>query len=738
MVYEQQNYIKGWDMKQILSNLGECLKRQLAVWPKAEQAFQNLSTVKSRTISSSGLKLQFNPSRIVSTAANISKEGISNRSCFLCEETRPAEQIAYPLEDGYELLVNPFPILKEHFTVISHKHQPQSIKESLDIFLKIASALEPGYVVFYNGPRSGASAPDHLHLQIGSNDGIPLIDKICNNKWNSNSNISTISPFGFPVTIVKGDNKSDILSVIETIPVLDGEYEPRMNIIACKHQGTIYTAIIKRGKHRPNCYYSDGDDKRLVSPGTLDMCGLVITPREEDFNCLKEKEILSIYREVTPYQPLLQVGVLYNEQIDFSLNGIFTDGMDNFSGEQSVTTADGNILWQGKKRDTLKLKPTTSDCTFTLHNVTIGIGFHWERKEEQLFSGELSFKTEDNKIWAINGIPVEEYLVSVISSEMKPSASPEFLKAHAVISRSWVMAQCKSNRYNPPAIIKNHQHSDDGNADRIIKWYDHEQHTLFDVCADDHCQRYQGKSRIINSAASRAIQDTYGEILTYNGFLCDARFSKCCGGITEEFESCWQEKHHPYLTILRDHRNNSESIPDLRNEESAKEWILETPKSFCGSADKGILQKSLNGYDLETPDFYRWRVEYTVSQLTELFTKKSGLDIGTITDLKPIKRGGSGRIIELEITGEKRTVVIGKELEIRRVLSETHLYSSAFTVSKEYDEMGNLSQFILDGAGWGHGVGLCQIGAAAMGEKGYSYREILQHYYSGTDLKRCY
>ena len=724
-------------MKQTIANLDKCLESQLAAWPKAEQAFKNLSTVKTRTISSSGLKLQFNPSRIVSTAANISREGIEKRACFLCRDTRPAEQQVFPLEDGYELLVNPYPILKEHFTVVSTKHQPQSIRESINIFLKIASNLEPGYVVFYNGPRSGASAPDHLHLQIGSNDGIPLIDKICNNQWNSNSNISTISPFGFPVKVIKGDNKEDILSVIDSIPIIDGEYEPRMNIIACNHQGTVYTAIIKRGKHRPNCYYADGAEKRLVSPGTLDMCGLIITPREDDFNNLTEREILDIYREVTPSQPLLQVGIVCAETICFFLNGNFTDGTNIFSGEQSVSISENRILWQGEKVESLKLQPISASSTFALHDVTIGIGFHWERKEEQLFGGELLLKAENNKLWAINGIPIEEYLVSVISSEMKPSASAEFLKAHAVISRSWVISQCRSSRYNLPESASLCKHSEGSDSDRIIKWYDHEQHTLFDVCADDHCQRYQGRSRVINSAAAKAIQETFSEIITYNGYLCDARFSKCCGGVTEEFESCWQDTHHPYLTVLKDNRNSG-NIPDLRNEENAKEWILSAPKSFCGSTISKTLQKSLNGYDLETPDFYRWRVEYTVSELTELFQRKSGLDIGTITDLKPLKRGGSGRIIELEVTGSRRSIVIGKELEIRRVLSESHLYSSAFVVSKEYDSQGNISKIVLNGAGWGHGVGLCQIGAATMGDLGYSYKDILQHYYPGTELKRCY
>ena len=724
-------------MEQVLNNLDECLKSQLQVWPKAKKAFENLSTVKSRTISSSGLKLQFNPSRIVATAANISKEGIESRACFLCEETRPAEQIAFNMGNDYELLVNPYPILKEHFRVISHKHQPQSVKVALPMFMNIAKNLKPGYVVFYNGPRSGASAPDHLHLQIGSNDGIPLIDKICENRWNSNSNINTIAPFGFPVTVIKGDNIDDVLSTINSIPIIDGEYEPRINVIACKHCGEVYTAIIKRGKHRPNCYYSSGTDKKLVSPGTLDMCGLIITPREEDFNNLTENDILSVFKEVTPIQPLLQVGITHSDKIEFILNGIFTDGMRHFNGKQCITIKDNALLWQDHIVTSLSLKPTSPECTFTLRNVTIGIGFHWEREEEQIFEGNLIFKIDNNQIWAINEIAVEKYLESVVSSEMKPTAPFDFLKAHAVISRSWVIAQCRSGRHTATQMETAHNETTNNNSDRLIKWYDHEQHTLFDVCADDHCQRYQGKSRIINSAARQAIAETNGEILTHNGYLCDARFSKCCGGVTEEFESCWQEIHHPYLTVLNDARNN-DSLPDLRNEENATKWILDTPKSFCGNADKSILKKSLNGYDLETPDYYRWSVEYTVSQITELFYRKSGLDIGRIIDMKPIKRGGSGRIIELEVTGTKRSVTIGKELEIRRVLSETHLYSSAFVVTKKYDENGEIGKFILNGAGWGHGVGLCQIGAAVMGSKGYSYREILQHYYPETELKRCY
>ena len=379
--------------------------------------------------------------------------------------------------------------------------------------------------------------------------------------------------------------------------------------------------------------------------------------------------------------------------------------------------------------DSLTLKPNDHSATFTLHDVTIGIGFHWERKEEQTFSGQLKFIVEDGLVRAINILPVEDYLTSVISSEMKPTASREFLRAHAVISRSWVLAQLRSP-YHKADTAK--PITNDHILNRIIKWYDHDQHTLFDVCADDHCQRYQGRTRIISAAAQAAVKDTFGQTLVSEGHLCDARFSKCCGGITEQFETCWQDEHKPYLVALRDSSINEGALPDLTVEENARQWILSDPKSFCNSADGNILSESLNGYDLETPDFYRWTVEYTTTQISDIFRRKSGLDIGDIVDLRPIKRGPSGRIYELEIKGTKSTVTIGKELEIRRTLSESHLFSSAFVIEKTPDG------FILKGAGWGHGVGLCQIGAAVMAAKGYTYREILQHYYPHTDLGRFY
>ena len=715
----------------IFRHLDACLEQQLSVWPAAREAFANLEKVQTRVLSSSGLALQHNPARILSTTAKIKPADIAARSCFLCQDSRPKEQIAIDAGNGFDLLVNPYPILREHFCVVSHEHRPQMFRDCCDKMLQIASQLGPDHMIFYNGPRSGASAPDHLHMQIGRSHGIPLVDMLRNNEPSGKEGPVTIQPFGFPVIILKGDNPDQLMDYINGMTVYDNEYEPRMNILSINREGQVITAIIPRGKHRPDCYYAQDSSKILVSPGAVDMFGLIITPRKEDFESLTERQVLDIYHQVTPQQPKISVGIMAAAQIRFCLNDSYTDGRSSFEGEMSISAVQGRLSWNGILIDSLTLKPNEHNSTFTLHDVTIGIGFHWERKEEQTFSGQLNFIIDNGLVRAINILPVEEYLTSVISSEMKPTAPKEFLKAHAVISRSWVLAQLRSP-YRRDAHPGTPPPAHDYLRDRIIKWYDHDQHTLFDVCADDHCQRYQGRTRIISAAAQAAVKETMGQTLVFEGHLCDARFSKCCGGITEQFETCWQDEHKPYLVPLRDSSVNEGPLPDLTVEENARQWILSQPKSFCNSADGNILSESLNGYDLETPDYYRWTVEYTTQQISDIFKRKSGLDIGQIQVLRPVKRGPSGRIEELEITGTLSTVTIGKELEIRRTLSESHLFSSAFVVEK------TPSGFILHGAGWGHGVGLCQIGAAVMASKGYTYREILRHYYPGTDLGRFY
>lgn len=416
------------------------------------------------------------------------------------------------------------------------------------------------------------------------------------------------------------------------------------------------------------------------------------------------------------HEPMVSVGIVGAKSITFSLNGYGTTAESH-----TAELHNGLIVLDGEAHTQCCFKPQSPDDSFSLKDVVIGVNFHWERKETQTFRGTLKLLANNGKIWAINELPVEDYLESVISSEMSATSSLPLLMAHAVISRSWLMSQLENKA--KPNTQERH-----GNA--FIRWYDHTDHTLFNVCADDHCQRYQGITMETSPNVAEAIRRTRGEILTYGSEICDARFSKCCGGAMEEFQYCWADTPKPYLKAIGD--TESGQIPDLTIEENARQWILSEPESFCNTKDKRILSQVLNDYDQETTDFYRWHVSYQQAQLSELVNRKLGVDLGTITDLVPLKRGKSGRIYELKIVGSKQTIVVGKELEIRRALSESHLYSSAFVVDKHDDT------FDIHGAGWGHGVGLCQIGAAVMGDQGYSYDTILKHYYPGAQIEKAW
>ena len=430
-------------------------------------------------------------------------------------------------------------------------------------------------------------------------------------------------------------------------------------------------------------------------------------------------------------EPVITVGILSGKEIGFSFPKEFisSDGIA-ICGIQQAVYRKGKICWQEKEYDELSFTPQRDTSSFfELQDVTIGINFHWERKEVQRFKGELKIIVEDDRLTAINIIPIEDYLTSVISSEMSATASLELLKAHAVISRSWLLNKLKVANGKLKVIM----HPDNtANFElstlpsQLIKWYDHEAHKNFDVCADDHCQRYQGITRTSTPQAIEAVFATRGEVLMYEGEICDARFSKCCGGAFEEFQNCWENVKHPYLIGQRDSKTETR-LPDLTKEAEADKWIRTSPAAFCNTHNKQVLSQVLNNYDQETTDFYRWRVCYSQQELSELIHKRSGIEFGKIIDLIPVERGTSGRLVRLKIVGTLRTLIIGKELEIRRTLSSSHLYSSAFVVDKEYkeDEKEIPSRFILTGSGWGHGVGLCQIGAAVMGEQGYKYKEIL-------------
>ncbi len=431
--------------------------------------------------------------------------------------------------------------------------------------------------------------------------------------------------------------------------------------------------------------------------------------------------------------PVINVGLLTEKAVSFAFHPEYVETKSGqfLKGEQRALFVNGKIIYNGRLYDELHFEPVTPEAFFELKSVTIGVDFHWQRQEDQRFNGSLNLLASSKGMVAINEIDIEEYLKSVISSEMSENASKALLKAHAVISRSWLLAQIEK-RYQLGAQKENHLYQDD---ETLIRWYDREDHQLFDVCADDHCQRYQGISHASNPVVVAAVNETRGEILTYDDQICDARFSKCCGGVTELFENCWEPVHHDYLEPIRD--DEAPNLPDLTQENEARAWIEQAPNAFCHTDDPAILSQVLNHYDQETTDFFRWQVSYSTQELSDLIARKLGIDFGKIIDLVPIERGASGRLIRLQIVGERRTLTIGKELEIRRALSESHLYSSAFVVDKEGDP-NHPSRFILKGAGWGHGVGLCQIGAAVMGSKGYDYQAILAHYFPKAALERRY
>lgn len=544
-----------------------------------------------------------------------------------------------------------------------------------------------------------------------------------------------------------------------------GDTEPMMNIVAWRDGSDYQVVVIPRRKHRPDCYFAEGEEQRLVSPGALDMSGFIVTPRQTDFEQITPEEAVSIIQECgitkadydeiadklrtiaagkasandhfAGKQPNVSVGIVSGARIAFSLNGPYMAKGNLIDGEQVVEFSEGAILWNGTQYRELTFIPQQQNASFSLHDVTIGVNFHWERQETQTFLGTLRLVVDSDMVCAINELPVESYLESVISSEMSATSSEELLKAHAVISRSWLLSQIEQRREHQTSAGQNGFFSFIRKDDELVKWYDREDHTIFDVCADDHCQRYQGITKATSPKVAQAVLATRGQILMSGDEICDARFSKCCGGATEEFQYCWENIRKPYLVSVADAKGQP-ALPDLTVEAEAERWIRTSPESFCNTTDKTILSEVLNDYDQETTDFYRWHVEYTQEQLKSLIAEKLKMDFGDILDLQPVERGRSGRLCRLKIVGSERSFTIGKELEIRRTLSETHLYSSAFVVDKLDVKDGVPQKFRLTGAGWGHGVGMCQIGAAVMGANGYSYDSILLHYYKGAEIKKIY
>ncbi len=739
--------------------------KQLRLWQDARKRYDDLRSVELRDIcvESTGLILraQFNPARIVSTGAKIDKATITSRPCFLCRKNRPEQQIMQPLAtcgnaDELELLVNPFPILPMHFTIPAVQHQPQLIRHSYMQMYQFLCQC-PDLMVFYNGPKCGASCPDHMHLQAGTSGVVPLqaqwdllsasLQTICD--CGNGEGISLVTGYACPAILIRSRSLNTYANmfrkVYDALPQHADDTEPMMNVISWREGDDTITIVIPRKRHRPSCYPSAEESPSLqeqnsqtvysrhylVSPGAIDMAGLLITPRREDFDnltpdeavamlrevCLDEKEMQTVIAHLQNHQTEkptnhVTVGIVSASEIRFTLNAPYVVDGSEVSGTHVVSFAEGQICYEGKLYPELHFAPSVPSvfgdqdrASFTLDDVTIGVNFHWQRRERQTFLGELQFVILDGKVCAINRLHVEDYLTSVISSEMSATSSLQLLKAHAVISRSWLMAQIVRRRQpavKSTATAEMHSGRNGAGELEIIRWYDREDHTVFDVCADDHCQRYQGITRATSPYVREAIAQTYGQVLMSGDEICDARFSKCCGGMSEEYRYCWENITKPYLLPVSD--------------------------PYCDTNDREVLRQVLNDYDQETQDFYRWDVRISKQRVSDLLQQKLAIHLGEVISMQPLERGESGRISRLQIVGTKQTAVIGKELEIRRALSDTHLYSSAFDVEDDGQD------FVLHGKGWGHGVGLCQIGAAVMGAKGFTYDQILMHYYKHATI----
>lgn len=688
-----------------MKELNKFIKDQLSVWQLASSNFRALKTAPSREVDVFGLKcrIQYNPRRVISSTADTSPAAIASRKCFLCADNRPKEQFHLGFEGrkgrNYHIQINPYPIFRGHLVIVRDEHIPQEIWHHFPDMLDFAARYKD-YLVFYNGPSSGASAPDHLHFQAIPKHNLPLedvVDEFLDHPGEPLATVKDASLYKFDgyargVFALKATTSKSLAKLFYRL--LDctdrgkGEEEPMFNLYAYVKNGEYRTIVVMRSAKRSHHFYSGGADHLTISPGAADIAGLFVAPFREDYDkadtalleellsevCISEDEQNMIVWRLTRHQEKISVGLLSAKEIRFE---IISDG----AGPQTVKWHDGRISYNGMLYDELYFDSMTlstlfAEASFILYDVVIGIDFHWQQKRTFKYAGGLKFIVEGDRITAINCIGMEDYLMSVISSEMKSSASIELLKAHAVISRSWLKARLKDHKAG-------HEH--------------------FDVCADDHCQRYQGLTMAVGDDVCRAIDRTWGQVLEYGGDICDTRYSKCCGGRTELFSTCWEDVDLPYLQSVED--------------------------PFCDCENSSILSQVLNDYDLHTADFHDWTVQYTTDELSELVRTRTGIDFGTIVALEAVERGPSGRIKYLRITGTLREEVIGKELAIRKALSSSHLKSSAFEIEKSPDG------FVLRGRGWGHGVGLCQIGAAAMAAQGYDYRQILSHYYVGAEIK---
>ncbi len=825
-----------------MKSISGFINDQLSVWPMACANFRALRHVAVREFSVGGLgvRAQFNPSRLGSSAAKTDSASLRERPCFLCPENRYPEQISLRFDGRkgktYDILVNPFPVFADHVVVAFGTHTEQSIWKRFVDLLDLARTY-PDFIFFYNGPKCGASAPDHHHFQGTKRGAMPLendVDALLDGmsggasdeasglasgtvsgpalEWLVSAEDAELYHYGKFTTgifVIRGVSVKSVsrlfYRLLDCAPRVEGDREPRFNLFVYCKSGEYRCIVVFRRQHRSHHYFSTGADHLTMSPGCVDMAGLFIVPVAEDFEKLDSGLLESMLAEVslspeedalvrwrlTRTQRTVSVGIMSAPEIEFEVR---SEG----AGVRRAVWREGKIEYDGALFDELYFEakvPSTlfAEPSFVLHGVTIGKGFHWERTENQRFAGALKIIVEGDALTAVNVVGVEDYLLSVISSEMSAAASLEFLKAHAVISRSWIMARLEAcEGAGVPACgagedVSRRVEVIDGET-HITCWYGRSQHMNFDVCADDHCQRYQGVQRAVGPNVRAAVDATWGEVLTFGGEICDARFSKCCGGRMELFSTCWEDRDLPYLQALADTPGHRE-VGSCDSGEVSVEFSAETSevafgeasgvtsgltcgeasvpvRAFCDTRKRSVLSQVLNDYDRETTDFYRWTVVYDRDEISALISERTGVDIGRLSVLEPVETGPSGRIRTLRIRGDKATVVVGKELEIRKVLSPSHLKSSAFTavyldsdgnevgvgdtafwagvgsgtccsgVGDRASGSGGWSRLLLRGRGWGHGVGLCQIGAAVMASEGSGYRAILSHYYPGTGLEK--
>lgn len=747
-------------MSRLRDDIEQMFFREIELHGRASANYSALERVERRDMPVDGFPalLFFNPGRVASVMAMVDDETLAHRKCFLCPDGIGPEQLTVdwtsPAGKGYWIRVNPFPIFDRHFTVSAAEHCRQQIEGRYPDMLSLAAQI-PEYLIFYNGPMCGASAPDHMHFQAVPRGNMPMERMVSRGEGlrlvakRDGVVISRTEKYTGGAFVLSSKDPVAMNRTLMRLVSLGGtrterEWEPRLNILSWSDEDRLTSVVFFRAESRPECFWTKDLAKQiLISPGAVEMAGVAIVSSRDSFEKITASRLGEIIEEVSldkkstddmedkliRKQEILSVGVVSLPEMVFYFRKPYSFGGKTYEGEQRASVKDGKVFFDGQLCDEVIFRGCSDDASFELSNVTIGVDFHWNRQETQLFPADLKLIVENGKVTAINLVGIEDYLVSVISSEMSATCSKALLKAHCIISRSWILAQIQKNK-DIVASAQDYSACTDTEEERI-KWYDREDHVNFDVCADDHCQRYYGLSRASTEAVREAVRETWGQVLVYDGKICDARFSKCCGGVFEEFEYCWEPKHFDYLVKRRDSADEN-SFPDLTVEENARKWILSSPDAFCNTSDPKVLSQVLNKFDQETQHFYRWTVEYTVEELSELVKRRSGEDYGEIIDLIPVARGTSGRLWKLKIVGSKKTKVIGKELEIRKTLSTSHLYSSAFVVEKK------AGKFILHGAGWGHGAGLCQIGAAVMGEKGYSHDQILAHYFPGSQIEKQY